>query len=69
MSYSPSVVSDSYIYEAKPRAPDGHSYRTEFQSEASDYQLGGIIRIPMNQIERGFINVENSWLNLSISDI
>lgn len=69
MSYSPSVVSDSYIYEAKPRAPDGHSYRTEFQSEASDYQLGGIIRIPMNQIERGFINVENSWLNLSISDV
>jgi hypothetical protein len=69
MSYSPSVVSDSYIYEPKDRAPDGHSYRTNWQSEAADYELGGIIRIPISQVERGFINVENSWLNLSISDV
>lgn len=69
MSYSPSVVSDSYIFEPKPRAPDGYNYRTEFQTEAANYQLGGIMRIPMNQIERGFLNVENSFLNLTISDV
>ena len=69
MSYTPSVVSDSYIYEPKPRAPDGHSYRTNWQSEAADYELGGIIRIPLSQVERGFVNVENSWLNLSIADV
>ena len=69
MSYTPSVTSDSYIYEPKDRAPDGHSYRTNWQSEAADYELGGIIRIPISQVERGFVNVENSWLNLSISDV
>ena len=69
MSYTPSVVSDSYIYEPKPRAPDGHSYRTNWQSEAASYELGGIVRIPLSQVERGFVNVENSWLNLSIADV
>ena len=69
MSFTPSVVSDSYIYEPAPRAPDGHSYRTEWQSEAASYGLGGIVRIPLSQVERGFVNVENSWLNLTIKNV
>lgn len=69
MSFTPSVVSDSYIYEPAPRAPDGHSYRTEWQSEAASYGLGGIVRIPLSQCERGFVNVENSWVNLTIKDV
>ena len=69
MSFTPSVVSDSYVYEPAPRAPDGHSYRTEWQSEAASYGLGGIVRIPLSQVERGFVNVENSWLNLTIKNV
>jgi hypothetical protein len=70
MSFTPSVVSDSYIYEPAPRAPDGPgNYRTQWQSEAESYQLGEIIRIPLSQVERGFVNVQESFLNLTIKDV
>ena len=69
MSFTPSVVSDSYIYEPAPRAPDGPgNYRTQWQSESESYQLGEIIRIPLSQVERGFVNVQESFLNLTIKD-
>jgi len=69
MSFTPSVVSDSYIYEPAPRAPDGPgNYRTQWQSESETYQLGEIIRIPLSQVERGFVNVQESFLNLTIKD-
>lgn len=70
MSFTPSVVSDSYIYEPAARAPDGPgNYRTQWQSEAESYQLGEIIRIPLSQVERGFVNVQESFLNLTIKDV
>lgn len=69
MSFTPSVVSDSYIYEPSPRSPDGPgNYRTQWQSESESYQLGEIIRIPLSQVERGFVNVQESFLNLTIKD-
>lgn len=69
MSFTPSVVSDNYIYEPSPRAPDGPgNYRTQWQSESETYQLGEIIRIPLSQVERGFVNVQESFLNLTIKD-
>ena len=59
-----SVVSDNFIYETIDRATDSHQYRTTFLSEASSYQLGDRVVIPIPPIQNGFLNLSNTYLKV-----
>lgn len=68
MSNQMSLVSDNYIWDISDRSPDSRHFRTSFKSDSDAYELGEIIRITIPPSDRSFLNTQNSWLNLTISD-
>ena len=60
------TTSDNFIYERIPNATDGYSYRTKINSEASSYELGETIRIPIPPVAHGFLNTSNTFINVSM---
>jgi len=61
-----SVVSDNFIYETDKRSLDCYQYRTQFLSEGADYGLGDRVRIPIPPINKGFMNLQNTFLKVQV---
>lgn len=62
-----SLVSQDFDYKVDNEGSQGSCYRTSYPSESAGYGLGDRCLIQIPHTHNGFLNVQNSWLNLSMT--
>ena len=62
-----SLVSQDFDYKVDNEGSQGSCFRTTYPSEASSYGLGDRCLIQIPHTHNGFLNGQNSWLNLSMT--